>query len=630
MTVDIPSEKTNYWRMLAQAHTAQETALPWLAIQASWLSGFKRGAVMLLHAQSSSFKVVSRWPAADTGSELIKIAAEKSVKEGKGVIQEGVVNGEKYVALAYPLIVKDKTIGVAVCEILQSQDSIEQASSKQQSKKITSSKAELALHHAMRQMQWGKVWLEFSLYRELYDDNLATGKQSGMALDAFVKVLDSSNAKGAMQSVVSLLAAQFSCSRVSLGLPTKVGISVKAISNSFKLSERQNIVCVIADAMDEAADQQLTIITGSAVNKASAPVIKSQQTLIEKAQVDTLLSVPVFHHEHLSGVLTFEWEKDAPFQAQHMALAEAVAQIIIPLIAFKIKSEASLLQIAKVRTTTYCQTFLDAGQNRRRLSWSVTLVALLLMFLVDGSYRVTADAKLEGSVQRSIVAGIDGYILSQHYRAGDKVEKGDVLVRLDPKDLVLENLRWSAQKQQYLAEATAALAMHDRAATNVARAQMAQADAQIKLISEQLSRTTLVSPYKGVVVTGDLSQSVGASVRRGDLLFEVAPLNSYRVAIYVDERDIGQIKPKQKGVFISPARPDHPVVIEVTRITPISDAKDGKTVFRVEAKAVQSIDWMQPGVEGVAKLSIGDRNLVWIWTHRFTNWLRLTLWTWLP
>jgi hypothetical protein len=35
-------------------------------------------------------------------------------------------------------------------------------------------------------------------------------------------------------------------------------------------------------------------------------------------------------------------------------------------------------------------------------------------------------------------------------------------------------------------------------------------------------------------------------------------------------------------------------------------------------------------MEGVAKIETGRRNLVWIWTHRFTNWLRLKVWSLWP
>jgi len=35
---------------------------------------------------------------------------------------------------------------------------------------------------------------------------------------------------------------------------------------------------------------------------------------------------------------------------------------------------------------------------------------------------------------------------------------------------------------------------------------------------------------------------------------------------------------------------------------------------------------MRPGMEGVAKISIDRRHLVWIWTRRLVNWVRMKLW----
>lgn len=600
---------TNYWRLLSEAESVRDTALPWLAIQSAWLPNFQRGALMLWDTSKSSFRVIARWPENDSGSDAIKLAAEKAVKENKGVVQNA-GKEDASIALAYPLHTDGQIVGVVVCEITRP--------------------AENALRNIMRQMQWGKTWLEFALYREKYGDSVITGLQSRMALDSFVRVLDAGSVESGMQGLVGLLAAQFGCDRVSIGLPGKTAVTVRAISNSFKLGERQDLVRLLGDAMDEASDQKLTIVTGPAVAERSAPVIESQLKHIKAAEVETLLTVPVFQQDALSGVMAFEWPKDSKFKPEYVTLAEAISHIVVPLVAFRARSERSVIHIAWSRIKAYANVLLDAGQNRRRIGWSFAALALLMAFFVNGDFRVTTQARLEGTIQRSIVASIDGYILSQHARAGDRVKNGDVLARLDTKDLMLENLRWTAQKQQYLAEASKALAEHNRAASNVARTQVAQADAQIKLIAEQLRRTNLLAPFDGIVVSGDLSQSVGAAVRRGDLLFEVAPLDTYRVALFVDERDIGHIQAGQEGILVSPARPDDPVTIKVTRITPIADARDGQTVFRVEATAEQSLEWMQPGLEGIAKVTIGSRNLVWIWTHNFTDWLRLTLWSWWP
>jgi hypothetical protein len=35
-------------------------------------------------------------------------------------------------------------------------------------------------------------------------------------------------------------------------------------------------------------------------------------------------------------------------------------------------------------------------------------------------------------------------------------------------------------------------------------------------------------------------------------------------------------------------------------------------------------------MEGIAKIEVEPRRLIWVWTHRLVNWLRLFVWTYLP
>ena len=120
--------------------------------------------------------------------------------------------------------------------------------------------------------------------------------------------------------------------------------------------------------------------------------------------------------------------------------------------------------------------------------------------------------------------------------------QGEVLATLEDRDLLLERLKWVTERQQHMFEYDKALASRQPAAINVIRSQIDQAEAQIKLLDEQLARIKLRSPIDGLVVSGDLSQLIGASVQRGQVLFEVAPLDGYRVILDVDEREIGAVE----------------------------------------------------------------------------------------
>jgi len=164
-----------------------------------------------------------------------------------------------------------------------------------------------------------------------------------------------------------------------------------------------------------------------------------------------------------------------------------------------------------------------------------------------------------------------------------------------------------------------------------------QAEAQLALVEEQLARATLVAPFDGLIVRGDLSQSLGSPVERGQVLFEVAPLDDFRVVLQVDERDIAYVETGQRGKLTVTSMPGARFPFRIERITPVNSAKDGKNLFRVEAVLDEAVledagtgAHLRPGMEGVGKISIDERKLVWIWTHGLTDWVRLWLWSWMP
>ncbi|MEE8292478.1 MAG: HlyD family secretion protein, partial [Candidatus Tectomicrobia bacterium] len=138
------------------------------------------------------------------------------------------------------------------------------------------------------------------------------------------------------------------------------------------------------------------------------------------------------------------------------------------------------------------------------------------------------------------------------------------------------------------------------------------------------------APFDSVIVTGDLSQLIGAPVERGQVLFEVAPLDTYRIILQVDERDIAEVVVGQRGNLMLSAFPTQPLPFVVEQLTPVSIAREGRNYFRVEAQLEHTSTHLRPGMEGVGKIDIDRRLLLWNWTHRAIDWLRLFVWSWWP
>jgi multidrug resistance efflux pump len=204
-----------------------------------------------------------------------------------------------------------------------------------------------------------------------------------------------------------------------------------------------------------------------------------------------------------------------------------------------------------------------------------------------------------------------------------------VLAALDDRELKLE---WLApQRARGAAQAIPlAMAEHNQAQVLIVSAQLEQTRAQIDRVEDQLQRTLVTAPFDGMIASGDLSQSLGAPVERGTVLYEVAPLSSFRVIVKVDERDIGDVKEGQRGNILLSAFPHDPIPFQVEKITPVSTAKEGRNYFRVEAKLDSDEARLRPGMEGVGKIEVDTRRYAWIWTHQALDSLRLMIWTWVP
>ena len=253
-----------------------------------------------------------------------------------------------------------------------------------------------------------------------------------------------------------------------------------------------------------------------------------------------------------------------------------------------------------------------------------------MLVFVDQDFRVRADAVIEGEVQRVAAAPFRGYVREAPIRAGATVRQGDVLAVLDDRDLLLERVRWRSELEQAAQKHRDAMARRERAEVVQFAAQIRQARAQLDLVEENLRRARITAAIDGLVVSGDLSQMLGSPVEPGATLFEIAPLDAYRVILQVDERDMNHLALGQRGELVLAGLSRQPLGFEISNVTAVTEAKDGSNVFRVEARITTQVEELRPGMEGVGKVEVGERSILWVWTHPVLDWLRLALWRWLP
>ncbi|HKX40240.1 MAG TPA: HlyD family efflux transporter periplasmic adaptor subunit, partial [Burkholderiaceae bacterium] len=424
-------------------------------------------------------------------------------------------------------------------------------------------------------------------------------------------------------SLTSELASLLGVDRVSLGLLARGELQLTAMSHSTAGDERKtSLARALCAAMQEAIDQDRPIAFPQPAG--AAPRIVQAHGALAAWGPGQVLTVPLVHAGHRIGALCFEGSVETAGPAWRRATD--LARALAPLIGLKCRAEMPWPARIREGTRAVIARFGDVRRGTIALRLVAVAAVAALLTLVPVAHRIGAPARLEGAVQRSVAAPVDGFVQSVHVRPGDTVTSGELLVEMAPQDLLLEEHKWQAEAMQHDNAAAAALAVADRAQFAVARAKADEALAQLELVRGQLQRSRVAATIDGVVVGGDLTQSLGAPVQRGQVLLTLAPRDAYRLILEVDERDVAELRPGQRGELALAAMPSRHLAFQLTRITPVATATDGRNAFEVEAKLDEALPAMRPGLRGVAKIDAGTGSLLGIASRPAIDWLRLVFW----
>lgn len=602
------------WQQFAQASTPRTFSQSWLPLQCRMMSGVRSAMVLLGPPDRGPFTPVAVWPDARAGMRHLGGAAEQSLKERRGVVveRESLPAGESFPEdfhIAYPVEVDDQIHGTVVLGV----DAADRAQ----------------VQHLMRQIHWGAAWLEVLIRRTQAATTEQVNQRLQKALDLLASAVEHERFQEAGMAWVTRMANSLECDRVSIGFQTRDHARVAFMSHSADFGKQTNLTRAIEAAMDEAIDQEAVVVF-PAPEDGEPLVTRAHAELARQHGCGAICTIPLESEGRPIGALTLERAEDQPFDPETVELSETVGAIAGPILQGRRLEERWLARKAVDAAGGQLRRLLGPGHLIRKLVVAAIVAVTVFFAVFEVDYRVTADTVVEGAVQRVAAAPFNGYIKEAPARPGDVVQKGELLGLLDDRDLRLERLRWLTEKQQYSSQYDEAVAKQERGQIRVLRARMEQADAQIALLDEQLARCRIVAPFDGVVTSGDLSQSLGGPVERGEVLFEVAPLDSFRVIAQVDERDINEVTEGQRSDLVLPAMAGKAFPFVVEKITPVSIAKEGRNFFRVEGQLLERTSQLRPGMEGVGKITVERRKLIWVWSHRALDWLRLQLWRWVP
>jgi HlyD family secretion protein len=255
---------------------------------------------------------------------------------------------------------------------------------------------------------------------------------------------------------------------------------------------------------------------------------------------------------------------------------------------------------------------------------------------------VTATGNLEPTNQVDVGTEVSGTIESVEVDYNDIVKAGQVLARLDTTMLEAQVKQSQAavesakanllQAQASVLEATndlerfarvrelsggkipsqqdfdAADAALKRARATEAmnKANIAQAEAKLKIDKTNLEKATIHSPINGMVLTRNVEpgQTVAASLQAPVLFTLAEDLTKMELHVDVDEADVGQVREGQQATFTVDAYPDRTFPARITQVRYGSQTTEGVVTYPTVLNVDNSDLSLRPGMTATADIIV--------------------------
>jgi RND family efflux transporter MFP subunit len=576
----------------------------WLRIVCQQISGSDSAVFVMPDTERKEMRLMATWPEKIQNSDRLIRLAKLTIKKYRALcIPEKHEAGQLgFDFFSYRIPIEPGLYGVIVVK----------------TKALPKEKHKAVLQNLKRSTLWLDV-----VDRNIQVDDKFYNSVVGL----LASCVEQSAYPSTLLQMVSVLCEKFKCERVAFAEFRHHHCHVLALSNSAECDQRSNLIQQISSAMDEALEQDSIILFPE---KNSTHIQRAHQELARKYGSGFLCTIPLEHDGSFFGAITLLSNELNAMDDNSIKLCQQFLSLMTPYLIQKREEEKSFTRKVFSAIGEGLQSFFGLRFLKLKLI-VITVVSLIVCAgLIQSDYQITADAVLEGKIQRVIASPISGYLLAASVRAGDTVKKGDEMARLNDVDLILEKAKFTGHLQKLQREYRQAQSTRDLVKVRVIKEQIIQAKAEINFNDEQLAKTYLLAPFDGVVIEGDLQQMLGTPIERGDGLFKIAPLSGYRIILKVDESDIAQIKEGQQGGLLLSSLPNTKLQLNVAKITAVSKINSGANIFRVEASLQDPPDILRPGMEGLGKINAGRASLLWIWTRKIKNTINLWLWSWLP
>jgi len=329
------------------------------------------------------------------------------------------------------------------------------------------------------------------------------------------------------------------CERLVVWIDPQIKRGLRAVSGVDKPDRR----AVLMQALENLSKYSLEI---------KKPIVASRQGLVElpeedkltallkdyfnTSQLDQIFIQPIKGRDEYLGVVIAEGfpEEGSTNLAglittvsKHgaIALQNALEMASVPLV----RPMARLKKIQK--------------DTKKRQKWivglSIGLAALVVLMFIPWTIKIDCDCRLTPVTSRRVESQLDGVQIIRILKTAGAVQKDEVIAQLDDLNLRTQLVSLQSEHRQTEIE-------RDQARGSIMEAiaflKMEKLQNQMDFVKWQIEMCQIKAPISGTILTEDLKKREGTTVKKGDLICELADLEHWQLLLEAPQEEIDWVR----------------------------------------------------------------------------------------
>ena len=353
------------------------------------------------------------------------------------------------------------------------------------------------------------------------------------------------------------------------------------------------------------------------------------------SQLNQIYLQPLGYEDEFLGVLIAEG-----FEEQGVANLTGIIATVAKHGALALKNALELASVPLVRPFGKLQKVKKDPRKRRQWTMvlAVIVVGLIAGLFIPWTIKIDCRCELTPRQKRIIDAPVDGVQITRILRPRGLVEAGEVIAELDDSELKAKLYMLEAQRAQEQVKLDQSVG--GSAEKRFYELELERLQGETALVKLQIEKCKVRAPITGRLLTAQLEQREGMTVKKGDLICEIADLSEWELLLEAPQEEIAWVHrglTKDKGdtlvQFYLASYPEHKLQAAISGPERISEkARLGEkgNIFEIRVpvprEELQTIMMgLGDGSEGRAKIATVRRPLGYVLLRKVIRFFRVTL-----